>query len=174
MKSIFATFALLIASVSAFADKVEREQIMSVTQAEFRQEAENEFVEYMTKLKADKLYIEPTKRSQAIFNRIKAKTIKDYPQAKTWNWAFFGDESLNFNAIGGIYGKVVLGSYLFNSDAVNDDELAFVIAHEIAHSIRDHAREKYDKYDNDNFVEISHAIEYEADELLGAKATEFP
>lgn len=143
-----------------------RPQIMQAPQAEFQLMMEKDFARYMADIKTANFYVEPDERSKAIFERIKKQAIKTHPEAKSWNWVLFGDLQNRFNAFGGLYGKVVLGTNLFDNNLFSDDELAFVIAHEVIHSLRDHSREKYNRNDGSaEFIELAQTIEFEADYL---------
>lgn len=143
-----------------------RPQIMQAPQAEFQLIMEKDFARYMADMKTANFYVEPDSRSKAIFERIKQQAIKSHPEAKSWNWVLFGDLQNRFNAFGGLYGKVVLGTNLFDKNLFSDDELAFVIAHEVIHSLKDHAREKYNRnVESDEYIALAHAVEFEADYL---------
>lgn len=167
MKTTVLAIALSLVSLPSFASssKPERNQIMLISQTEFQKMVEADFAQYVDDMKRQNFYLIADDRAQSIFDKIKVQIIKDYPQSKDWNWLFCGDSRMNFKAIGGIYGKVILGNHLFEKGLFNDDELAFVIAHEMIHSIHDHAREKYKKNQNSkSFLELSHIHEYEADD----------
>lgn len=166
MKMGFLLAMMVFSMTYSHAKPSARPQSMQVPKAEFQLAMEKDFARYTAELKSAKFYIEPDKRSNAIFDRIKKQAIKQNPEAKTWNWMFFGDLQGRFNASGGLYGKVILGTNLFDQSLFNDDELAFVIAHEVVHSLRDHAREKYNRNDGSNeFIALAHAVEFEADYL---------
>lgn len=166
MKKLFFASVLAIIPTVVFADSHNRKQIMQVPQAEFQLAMEKDFARYMSDMKTAKFYIEPDERSKAIFDRIKQQAIKQHPEAKSWNWVFFGDLQNRFNAFGGLYGKVILGTNLFDQALFTDDELAFVIAHEIIHSLKDHAREKYNLNDGSaDYIALAQTVEFEADYL---------
>ena len=166
MKKLFFASVLAISPTVIFADSHNRKQIMQVPQAEFQLAMENNFARYIADMKTAKFYIEPDQRSKAIFDRIKKQAIKQHPQSKNWNWVFFGDLQNRFNAFGGLYGKVILGTNLFDPSLFTDDELAFVIAHEVIHSLKDHAREKYNLNDGSaEYIALAQTVEFEADYL---------
>lgn len=162
---LFLAMAVL-ATTYTHAKQPARPQNMQVPQAEFQLAMEKDFARYMADMKTANFYVEPDSRSKAIFERIKQQAIKSHPEAKSWNWVLFGDLQNRFNAFGGLYGKVVLGTNLFDKNLFSDDELAFVIAHEVIHSLKDHAREKYNRNDgSDEYIALAQAIEFEADYL---------
>lgn len=157
---------VMLTATHSHAEQNPRPQSMQVPQAEFQLAMEKDFTRYMADMKTAKFYVEPDGRSKAIFERIKKQAIKSHPEAKSWNWVFFGDLQNRFNAFGGLYGKVILGTNLFDKNLFTDDELAFVIAHEVIHSLKDHAREKYNRNDgSDEYIALAQTIEFEADYL---------
>lgn len=165
MKKIVIALTFSFASFSLYADYKGRPQQMSLPLEIYKPSAEFSFAKYVEELKEKELYVVPNDRSQKIFETLKAQVIQDYPHSKTWFWMFFGNEDMEFDAVGGVYGKVVLGTNLFNESLFNDDELAFVIAHELAHSIREHGREKFQKEKLSGYSKLNHIVEYEADRI---------
>lgn len=166
MKKLIIASVLAIFPTLVFAEYTHREQTMQVPQAEFQLAMEKDFARYMADMKTAKFHIEPDQRSKAIFERIKSQAIKQHPDSKNWNWVFFGDLQNRFNAFGGLYGKVILGTNLFDPLLFSDDELAFVIAHEVVHSLKDHAREKYNLNDGSaEYIALAQTVEFESDYL---------
>ncbi|MDD4929812.1 MAG: M48 family metallopeptidase [Gallionella sp.] len=92
----------------------------------------------------------PDKYPQAIrLRNIAAKIIpysgKFNPRASQWQWEvnLIGSKQLNAFCMPG--GKIVVYSGLIDSLKLTDDEIAIVLAHEIAHALREHARERMAK-----------------------------
>lgn len=156
----------VLSSTTSQAKQIDRHQSMQVPQAEFQLLMEKDFARYTADMKTAKFHVEPDARSKVIFERIKKQAINTHPEAKSWNWVMFGDLQNRFNAFGGLYGKVILGTNLLDKNLFTDDELAFVIAHEVIHSLKDHAREKYNRNDgSDEYIALAQTIEFEADYL---------
>ena len=132
MKIRFFLAMAVLATTYTHAKQPARPQSMQVPQAEFQLAMEKDFARYMADMKTANFYVEPDGRSKAIFERIKQQAIKSHPEAKSWNWVLFGDLQNRFNAFGGLYGKVILGTNLFDKNLFSDDELAFVIKNKSA------------------------------------------
>jgi len=92
----------------------------------------------------------PDKHPQVIRLRaIAAKMIpyaaKFNPNARSWQWQvnLVGSKQLNAFCMPG--GKIAVYSGLLETLKLTDDEVAIVMAHEIAHALREHARERMAK-----------------------------
>ena len=83
-----------------------------------------------------------SQRVQRITQRIVPQAVRVYPQAAGWQWEsrVFRDDSINAFAMAG--GKVGINTGMLNKLQPTDDELAQVIAHEVAHALSGHTREK--------------------------------
>lgn len=83
------------------------------------------------------------------FDRVKAITdslIKSAAEHRTdvdsWAWELILIQSSNVNAACLPGGKIIVYTGIIDTLALNDDELAAVIGHEIAHALKEHGREK--------------------------------
>lgn len=85
----------------------------------------------------------PLSRDQALIRRVKdvGRNVARVSPKPDWDWEFnvFDDDSPNAFALPG--GKVGVNSGLFKV-AKNDDQLAAVIGHEVAHAIARHGAER--------------------------------
>lgn len=86
-----------------------------------------------------------TKRLHAIASRIIPHAGKFNPRASQWQWEvnLIGSKQLNAFCMPG--GKIAVYSGLLDTLKLTDDEVAIVMAHEIAHALREHARERIAK-----------------------------
>ena len=81
-------------------------------------------------------------RVRNIANRLIAQVVVFRPDAKNWAWEVNTIEAAEVNAWCMPGGKIAVYSGLINTVRPSDDELAAVIGHEIAHALREHAREQ--------------------------------
>ena len=83
-----------------------------------------------------------TNRVRAISQRLIAQVGVFRPEAVGWKWEVnvIDDKEVNAWCMPG--GKIAVYSGLINAVKPTDDELAAVIGHEIAHALREHARER--------------------------------
>ncbi|MFP5411670.1 MAG: M48 family metallopeptidase [Gammaproteobacteria bacterium] len=126
---------------------VERQQRMSalVSEAELRQGAVQAYREQITKERQNgTLNADPrmTARVKAIASRLIPATGAFRPDAPGWAWEVNVIRSDSINAWCMPGGKIAVYSGLIDKLALTDDEIAAVMGHEIAHALREHARER--------------------------------
>lgn len=85
------------------------------------------------------------KRLRAIAQRIIPFTMQWNPRARDWRWEvnLIGSRQINAFCMPG--GKIVFYSGILEQLKLSDDEVAMVMGHEIAHALREHARERMGK-----------------------------
>jgi predicted Zn-dependent protease len=124
---------------------VERQQRFFVSGDEINQAAVSEY----NKVLADARQKGTLDRNAALTNRVRsiasrlvAQTGAFRPDAARWGWEthVIQDNQLNAWAMPG--GKMVVYSGLVERLRLTDDELGAIMGHEIAHSLREHARER--------------------------------
>lgn len=124
---------------------VNREQRMAVSAEALEQAATRQYAELIAEerrkgtLNRNPAQVE---RVRTIVNRIIPQTTVFRPDARTWNWEANVISSPEINAWVMPGGKIAVYTGLIEKLNLSDDELAAVIGHEIAHALREHARER--------------------------------
>ena len=85
------------------------------------------------------------KRLRAIAQRIIPHAMEWNPRAREWKWEvnLIGSSQINAFCMPG--GKIAFYSGILDKLKLTDDEVAMVMGHEIAHALREHARERMGK-----------------------------
>lgn len=99
---------------------------------------------------AEKGALAPANHPQLIRLRGIAKRILPFaerfnPEARRWQWEvnLIGSKQLNAFCLPG--GKIAFYTGIIDNLKLSDDEIAIVMGHEIAHALREHARERLAK-----------------------------
>jgi predicted Zn-dependent protease len=85
------------------------------------------------------------KRLRAIAQRIIPFALEWNPRARDWKWEVNLIGSTQINAFCMPGGKIAFYSGILDKLKLTDDEVAMVMGHEIAHALREHARERMGK-----------------------------
>ncbi|MEE0986801.1 MAG: M48 family metallopeptidase [Succinivibrionaceae bacterium] len=111
------------------------EETINEAQAEAYEEDKNEAGD---NLNSDTKF---TKRVKSISEKLINVATQIRPESKNWNWEVntITDDTVNAYCRSG--GKIIVYTGLNDALNLNDDELAFVIGHEIAHALKEHGRE---------------------------------
>lgn len=126
---------------------VQRKQYMSglVSEAQLNQTAAQQYADVIGQARNQKKLDTDgaqTKRVRAIADRLIAQVGAFRPDAQSWNWEVHVLQSSDVNAWCMPGGKIAVYSGLINQLKPTDAELAAIIGHEMAHALREHAREQ--------------------------------
>ena len=126
---------------------VDREQVMSslVSSEELERGAETAYSQVLSAERAKgNLNADPamTARVRRIAQRIIPEVDAFRPDALGWNWEVNVIESEQLNAWAMPGGKIAFYSGIIDKLQLNDDEIAAIMGHEIAHALREHSRER--------------------------------
>lgn len=99
---------------------------------------------------ADKNQLRPSghadvRRLRTIASHITPFAANWNPRAKDWQWEINLIDSKQINAFCMPGGKIAFYSGILDQLRLTDDEVAMVMGHEIAHALREHARERLGK-----------------------------
>lgn len=124
---------------------VDRQQRMAVSAQELDQAATKQYsalLEEQRKKGTLNTNAAQVKRVRTISDRLIVQTGVFRPDARNWKWEVNVLTSNDVNAWCMPGGKIAVYTGLIDKLQVTDDELAAVIGHEIAHALREHARER--------------------------------
>ena len=123
----------------------ERQQLMLISSEELEKVAADGYAKLRTEsaqkgvLNTDAALL---RRMRAIASRIEPQTGVFRRDAPGWKWEVNVTTSDELNAFCMPGGKIMVYSGLVNKLRLSDDEIAVVMGHEIAHALREHARER--------------------------------
>lgn len=86
-----------------------------------------------------------SKRLRAIAQKIIPFSYEWNPRAKNWQWAVNILNSKQINAFCMPGGKIAFYTGILEQLQLTDDEVAMIMGHEVAHALREHARERMGK-----------------------------
>ena len=84
-------------------------------------------------------------RLQAIARKIIPHALVWNPRARDWKWSVILIKSSQINAFCMPGGKIAFFTGILDQLQLSDDEVAMIMGHEIAHALREHARERMAK-----------------------------
>lgn len=127
---------------------VEREQMMMIPARDIEQASNQQYQEILSAARAKNTLNRDAaqlQRVRRIAERLVPPTGHFRRDAPGWNWEVNVLRSDELNAWCMAGGKIMFYSGLIDRLALTDDEIAAVMGHEIAHALREHARERVSK-----------------------------
>ncbi len=130
-----------VGGTSAFAKLVPAQEVETSSAQQYRQ---------MLAQAAEKNALAPAgsaqlKRLRGIAQKIIPFALEWNPRARDWQWEVNLIGSTQINAFCMPGGKIVFYTGILKSLQLSDDEAAMIMGHEIAHALREHARERMGK-----------------------------
>jgi Zn-dependent protease with chaperone function len=119
----------------------DRKQLMLVSENSWHSNATKAYEKNLKQAKSKNVLV-IDKRLEKIIQKLIPSTDFYRLGASHWDWKIRAQLNGEMNAYGFASGKILINTGLYWHLNLNDDELAFVIAHEMAHALRDHSREK--------------------------------
>ncbi len=124
---------------------VNREQRMAISQQEFEQGAAKSYQDLIQQAQAKGLLnrdAAQVERVRRVAGRLIPATATFRQDAVKWKWEtnLLSSDQVNAWCMPG--GKIAVYTGLIQKLALNDDELAAVMGHEMAHALREHSREQ--------------------------------
>jgi predicted Zn-dependent protease len=119
----------------------ERQQLIMIPEQMWHKNANKAYQEVIDDLTESGSIIYD-QRLTNIMQKLQKVAYEYRPDSRNWNWQISALMSNKLNAHGFAGGKVLLHKGMYWSLNLSDDELAYVIAHEMAHSLREHSRER--------------------------------
>jgi predicted Zn-dependent protease len=124
---------------------VDRQQRMAVSAEEIHQVADQQYAEVIAEARQKGVLNRnpaQVERVRAVVQRLIPATQHFRPDAAKWNWEANVLNLPEVNAWVMPGGKIAVYSGLIEKLQLTDAELAAVVGHEIAHALREHARER--------------------------------
>lgn len=124
---------------------VNRQQLMMASQSEVERLSAISFNEQNKKAQDKKLLITSGPqydRLTTIANRLIPQTTYFRDDTQKWNWQLSLINAPILNATCAPGGKITFYTGIIDQLKLNDDEIAAIMGHEIAHALREHGRER--------------------------------
>lgn len=117
--------------------KSERKQFLAYPAAQFQQDSDALYAKTIASYQ---------KVNNPIVNRVTERLVQQAPlyraDSAQWNWTVYTLKSDTLNAFCAAGGKMAIFTGLIDKLKLSEAEIAAVMAHEVAHALREHGRER--------------------------------
>lgn len=117
--------------------KSERKQFLAYPAAQFQSDSDTVYA---------KTIAQHTTVNNPVVNRVTERLIRQAPiyrpDSAQWNWTVYTLKADTLNAFCAAGGKMAIFTGLIDRLKLTEDEIAAVMAHEVAHALREHGRER--------------------------------
>lgn len=143
-----AMFSVLLSCTSTTqvgATGVDRKQLLLVSSEQINAASVASYNQTLSQAKAaGKLDTDAAMRArlQRISNRLVSKVSTFRPEARSWQWEVHTIKSDELNAYVAPGGKIMFYTGIIDRLNLTDAEIAAIMGHEMAHALREHARER--------------------------------
>ena len=129
-------------STTNFGDPtVDRKQVMMVGEHAWQAQSAKAYKRLMNQMKKSHTLVIDSKL-QRVMDKMIPHTLIYHPNASEWQWEINAQLSGVLNASSFAGGKILINTGLYWKLELTEDEIAFVVAHEMAHALLEHSREK--------------------------------
>lgn len=119
----------------------DRKQFMVIPEKAWTAQSERSYIRFVNRAKDQQVLVIDAKLNQ-VMEQLRTEADAFRTGSEQWKWDIKGNLNGELNAHSLPGGKIIVNTGLYWGLKLNQDELAFVVAHEMAHSLRDHNREK--------------------------------
>lgn len=119
----------------------ERKQFIALPEKIWHQQANYNYQKFLKKIQKNQLLVlDPT--LEKVLLQLQPHTASYRTDIAHWSWEIKAMLNGELNAYGFPGGKIIINTGIAWNLKLTTDELAFVIAHEMAHALREHNRER--------------------------------
>jgi predicted Zn-dependent protease len=150
---------VVVSDRSQFTGLVPAEQIEAAAQQQYRQMLQQAAAQRALAPESHPQVVRLRAIAQRIIPHVSAPNLKSTPRAAQWHWEvnLIGSKQVNAFCMPG--GKIAFYYGILEQLKLSDDEIAMVMGHEMAHALREHARERMGKTAATNgLIELGSAL----------------
>ena len=139
-------------STTSMGTGADRKQLMVIPESTWNKMSDRNFKKFETKAKSKSVYVLDNRLDNIMARLIPVANEYTSNKKKPIQWKINANLSSKPNAHSFPSGQIVVNTAVYMFEDLTDDELATLIAHEMAHVIRNHSREKASIYATTNLA----------------------